>query len=67
MTQPVTVPEVRWDPVTRRVAIKTTLGGIRDWFVFDPRGGGHYAPGTRSPDDVEDWQPYGLPETGEES
>ena len=47
-------PEIRFDPDTGRVAIKTTLEAPRTWFIFGA-GGGHYAPGTRSPSDVTEW------------
>lgn len=51
-------PEVRYDPTTGRVAIRTTRPSAQAWFVFDPQGSGHYAPGTRSPDKADDWPPY---------
>ena len=54
-------PDVRLDPSSGRVAIATVLPEARAWFVFDPNGGGHYAPGTRSPDDVAAWSPYTPP------
>lgn len=56
-------PEVRFDPSSGRVAIRTALSAPRAWFVFDPNGGGHYADGTRSPDKVTDWPPHSQPET----
>lgn len=61
-----TPPEVRLDPATGRLAIKTQLPAARAWFIFDPQGGGHYAPGTRAPDAVEQWLPYTPPEISEE-
>lgn len=52
-------PEVRFDPETGRVAVRTSMDNPnRTWFVFDPASGGHYALGTRSPDDVSAWLPY---------
>lgn len=55
-----TATEAREDPGSDRVALKTSLDGPRAWFVFDPKGGGHYAPGTRSPDKVDDWPAYSF-------
>lgn len=59
-------PEIRLDWNTGRIAIETELAPAKRWFIFDARlGGGHYAPGTRAPDDVDDWHPYTAPDPPE--
>ena len=58
--------EARYDPETGRIALKTALEPSKAWFIFGISGGGHYAPGTRSPDDVTDWLPYTPPVVGDE-
>lgn len=49
--------EIRWDPSTGAIAIKTgpniTVG---EWFVFHPNNGGHYSTGER--EKVAEWLPY---------
>lgn len=59
-------PEIRLDPATGRIAVRTELPDPRTWFIYDTHVGGHYAPGTRSPDDVTDWPPYTPPIEAEE-
>lgn len=60
-------PEVRYDPETGRVAIKMELEAPRTWFIMGTTSGGHYAPGTRSPDAVAGWPPYVAPEIAEDN
>lgn len=55
-------PEVRFDPATGRVAVRTEMPEPRTWFVFVPAGGGHYATGERAPDLVTDWPVYVAPD-----
>ena len=56
-----TPPEVRFDPASGRVAIKTELSETRAWFIFHPENGGFYTSGTSPQNDVSDWLPYALP------
>lgn len=55
-----TPPEIRYDEATGRVAIKTELGGSRDWFIFHPANGGYYTSGDTGPSDVSAWPPYAV-------
>lgn len=45
--------EVRFNPATSAVAVKTTLtANGMEWFVFHPSQGGHYTSGKKEQLDV---------------
>lgn len=60
--EPFEPPKVLYHVESNRLAIATGGEGRFAWFIFQPRAGGHYSTGTRSPDDVSDWPAYTAPE-----